>query len=492
MEGIQQHESIATELVFGLIGPIGCDRETVISELQALAPHYSYEVKKIKVSDLIQKHALQKIPQRNQFKRVMKLMDLGNHIRKSRQDNSIMAKLAAIEIAKQRPTLRSSRIIWLIDSLKHPEEVRLLKDVYGNGFFLFAIHSGEKYRDKFLKNYCHVKSKEDRGTLIARDRGEELGWGQRTSSAFHLADFFLAAEDNSDRVWNALERFLDAIFGDPFCTPTFQEFAMFMAHASSTRSSDLSRQVGAVIARNKEVIASGANESPQAFGGTYWPSFDPSTFKITDDEYGRDYKRGQDFNGAEKRRIMDALKEGIPQEAISTLEDNIVNAGIKDITEFGRVVHAEMDALLSCARRGENTKDAVMFCTTFPCHNCAKHIVASGIRRVIYIEPYPKSKALEMHDDSITTSEDEEGVKVLFRPFIGVGPRQYINLFSMHLGFGAEQTRKYDGYQKALWSRGKAVPRVKMFNTAYGDIEKGLSQEVGKLEELPKLTDFSV
>ncbi|MDN3612645.1 hypothetical protein QWZ16_23945 [Vibrio ostreicida] len=26
----------------------------------------------------------------------------------------------------------------------------------------------------------------------------------------------------------------------------------------------------------------------------------------------------------------------------------------------------------------------------FPCHNCAKHIVASGIKRVVYVEPYPK------------------------------------------------------------------------------------------------------
>jgi deoxycytidylate deaminase len=50
-----------------------------------------------------------------------------------------------------------------------------------------------------------------------------------------------------------------------------------------------------------------------------------------------------------------------------------------DLTEFGRAVHAEMEALLCCARSGVSPRFGSLFTTTFPCHNCAKHIIAAGI-----------------------------------------------------------------------------------------------------------------
>ncbi len=82
----------------------------------------------------------------------------------------------------------------------------------------------------------------------------------------------------------------------------------------------------------------------------------------------------------------------------SALDD----AMVQDITEFGRMTHAEMNAITDAARLGRRTAGGTLYCTTFPCHNCAKHIVAAGISRVVFIEPYPKSKALELHYDAIT------------------------------------------------------------------------------------------
>jgi deoxycytidylate deaminase len=57
---------------------------------------------------------------------------------------------------------------------------------------------------------------------------------------------------------------------------------------------------------------------------------------------------------------------------------------LMDITEYGRAVHAEMEAILACARTGGNPSGATLYCTTSPpCHNCAKHIVDVGITRVV-------------------------------------------------------------------------------------------------------------
>lgn len=105
-----------------------------------------------------------------------------------------------------------------------------------------------------------------------------------------------------------------------------------------------------------------------------------------------------------------------------------------------------MDALLTCARNGISCRGGTLYVTTFPCHNCAKHLIAAGIDRVVYVEPYPKSKALEFHGDSalsgfVEDRKPEDG-RVVFEPFVGVGPRRFFDLFSMRQGSGFPLKRK--------------------------------------------------
>jgi deoxycytidylate deaminase len=81
-----------------------------------------------------------------------------------------------------------------------------------------------------------------------------------------------------------------------------------------------------------------------------------------------------------------------------------------------------MEAIISAGRTGKiGIVGGTLYVTTFPCHCCARHIVAAGIKTVYYIEPYPKSLALELHDDSIGTEEDKN--KVAFLQYEGCAPR---------------------------------------------------------------------
>ncbi len=95
-----------------------------------------------------------------------------------------------------------------------------------------------------------------------------------------------------------------------------------------------------------------------------------------------------------------------------------------------------MDALFSAARTGVSLVGTRMFVTTFPCHYCARHIVAAGVDEVQYIEPYPKSKALNLHKDAIAIEHSgwkppsSGGNRVLFRPFSGVAPQLYKRAFT--------------------------------------------------------------
>jgi len=155
---------------------------------------------------------------------------------------------------------------------------------------------------------------------------------------------------------------------------------------------------------------------------------------------------------------------------------------IRDLTEYGRVVHAEMEALLSCSRGGFSTAGTTLYCTTFPCHNCAKHIIAAGVLRVVYVEPYPKSKALQFHDDSIARDGgvSQDGM-VRFEPFVGIGPRRFFDLFSMRLGASYSLIRKEDATGKPKpWSIERAQLRIQMRPASYLELEEEAVKAFGK------------
>lgn len=293
--------------------------------------------------------------------------------------------------------------------------------------------------------------------------------GQRTRDTFGLADVFVAPRDERE-----LRRFLDLVFSCPFHTPRRDEHAMFLAYASSLRSADLSRQVGAVLASAAgDVIALGANDVPRSGGGLYWPG--------PDDQ--RDHVRGYDENVRKRRdlirEIEDKVRPHLGQDA-PAITELLRGTSLHDLTEFGRAVHAEMDALLSASRAGKSAAGATLYTTTFPCHNCTKHAIAAGVSRVVFIEPYPKSLARELHSDAIEIVGEADpfgegacaGGRIRFEQFSGIGPRRFFDLFSMTLGSGSVLVRKGDDGTKVEWSPGTAGVRTPMLPTSYIEHEK--------------------
>lgn len=464
-----------SEVVIGIVSAVGTDTGRVITPLKARLERYGYSVQQIRVSELI---SLPGGSESTEFNRIRLLMRAGDKLREVSNQNAILAAGVAGRIKSLRGASHP-KTAYVINSLKRPEEVELLRRIYGEAFFLIGIHADEKRRLSFLED--RGVNPEQAAELTQIDEEEAGTYGQRTRDTYHLSDFFLNLGENDDQVTNTVKRFLDLMFSDPYRNPTFDEFAMFMAFCSSIRSGDLSRQVGAIIAREKQVLATGANECPTFEGGQYWAEVDASTGEVKDRPEGKDYKHEVDSNKAEQREIIDQILENAVKEAGITgdvrvkLETVLLASRIKDLTEFGRVVHAEMDAILSCARTGIPTRGATLFCTTFPCHNCAKHIIDAGIVKVVYVEPYPKSKALELHDDSIelrTRLDDSQpATKVVFEPFTGVGARRFLDLFSMSLGTGSKLVRKNPDGSTVDWDAGTAKLRIPVLPAAYELVE---------------------
>jgi deoxycytidylate deaminase len=499
------------ELVIGIAGAIGVDIDAISDEISKALGDVGYGTIPIRVTEEMMRYPADGVSKQGTdfFNAMMFKMDYANRLCEEREDPASLMRMAiqaislfryqrtfpklhddmtAIELV-ERPTEVLPKTAFLIRQLKRPDEVELLRRVYGKQFILVSGYGSADHRktqiERKLKNSLPISTPEHTVSnyadqLMERDADEGADdHGQHLRDTFHLADVFVDGI-NRDRMRAGMERFVQAFFGRADIGPSKVEYGMYAAKSASLRSSDLSRQVGAaVFSFEGELITQGCNEVPKAFGGTYWDGEEPDH---------RDVKLGFDPNDQLKKEVIRDLFErieraGLTHESIAGIQsEDLVDAllgrsenyrdskfygclkrsSINDLTEYGRVVHAEMSALCDAARLGKPLKNAVLFCTTFPCHNCTKHILASGIARVIFMEPYPKSKAKALHSNEIELERASQ-TRVSFLPFLGISPFRYRDIFQ-------KGSRKKEG-KAVVWYHGEAAPMIEVAGPGYLDIE---------------------
>jgi deoxycytidylate deaminase len=206
------------------------------------------------------------------------------------------------------------------------------------------------------------------------------------------------------------------VLANPFRTPTKDEFALFEAVGAARLSAEPGRQVGAALANPQgEIIALGTNEVPRPGGGIYREGGgDPDVPDQREFRYGKtDEERRTDTNDRMQREIAEEITDALKDEsrkwpAADVDADEplavILTTRLGDLTEFGRAVHAEMSAILDAARNGHTVAGSTLYVTTFPCHNCVRHIVCAGITNCVFLAPYAKSQAETLHGDSIAVA----------------------------------------------------------------------------------------
>jgi hypothetical protein len=86
--------------------------------------------------------------------------------------------------------------------------------------------------------------------------------------------------------------------------------------------------------------------------------------------------------------------------------------------------------------------------------------LASGIRQVVYIEPYPKSRAKELHDNEISI-EQEITDKVSFLPFLGISSFRYRDVFQKG------KRKRLDGSALDYVDDDTPFPMIESVSTAY-------------------------
>ena len=470
----------ANELVFAVVGPVGSGTTEIAQSLRELLESLGYDATILKARTVIEAAAITmgiEIPTAPKLAQTRALQDAGDKVREGSRDNAAVAVglvdlIRTKRAEKQSQSLAPGVVIepdgakraYILDSLRHPHEVALLRRVYQDAFCLIGVFCHELERKKRLRDDKYRDAGADEiDKFMERDENAPEAHGQKVADTFHLADYFLdntaqrlkqmGAVTEESKEWDVpdqLGRLVDILTHRRIVRPRPGETGMFHAHGARMRSSCLSRQVGAaLIDSSGSLIATGTNEVPRAGGGVYGGV-------LVETEYG-DPETERDFRCFVHNGFCSNTKaqNAIIEELFSTVDElqgikmnpdllrRLRKTRVGQLIEFSRAVHAEMDALLSAARAGAKTGDTRLFVTTFPCHNCARHIVSAGVVEVQYIEPYLKSQAIPLHGDAIVTNPKDwnypqsgkalalngKTPNVLFRPFIGVAPRLYRRAF---------------------------------------------------------------
>ena len=470
------------EAFFALIAPIGIDLSIVNEELSEALKIVSYYANEIRLTDILTQAKLVPDKFSNEVSRYQTYIDEGDKLVRKAKKKDFFSLYGIARVLqwsrekypdKKREDEIPTRVVHIFRQLKRVDEIKTLERIYGRNILYLGCYASKKDRTNYLVNKMlktqrgENKSKLESEALaiISTDEDErDKPHGQKIIDCYPYADFIIDCSSRAS-IKKSCRRLIEIFFGQPFISPNEDEYCSYIANAASYRSLDLSRQVGAAIFGDDcEIIAMGCNEVPKAGGGTYWAN---------ENHDHRDYTNGYDSN--------QKVREDLTRDVLSRLNDNgwiseeykaltademvtlvfekgenkngpFVGSMVSDIIEYGRMVHAEMNALADAARFRKSTQGATLFCTTMPCHMCAKLIVAAGIKRVVYLQPYGKSLVEELYPDSISLDGDDGEGKVDFETLKGVTPNGFKRAFHK------TQKRKNRDGSAIRWHASEGVP----------------------------------
>jgi dCMP deaminase len=136
--------------------------------------------------------------------------------------------------------------------------------------------------------------------------------------------------------------------------PSWDEYFLEMAELVAKRSTCLRRSVGAVLVRDKRILATGYNGAPSG--------------------------------------LRHCIEIGCMRQKLK------VPSGERH--ELCRALHAEQNALIQASLHGISVKSATLYATTQPCVICAKMLINAGIKEIVISQGYPDKMAMDFLKES--------------------------------------------------------------------------------------------
>ena len=380
------------------------------------------------------------------------LLDIGNEMRRQYGPNHL-ARLALDWADKQVPPPDSKErpAGVILDGIRNTGELEALRQ--GPNFYLFSVQADMDKRQERLVGTERCPDEKSFEVADKRDQEEKPLFGQQVRKCNDLADVIVINDKSISKEAEGKRReYIEDKLYKPFVSliervaageavydvrPSDREALMTAAYCESRRSSCLKRKVGAIIARtNGEIISAAHNDVPE---GTA-PCLDDDRYlwcarDVIQEHAAQQIKHCPNCGNAIKLAVtcpmcsteITSYTKRCPNcKYDPEIRYACEKCGIDVFAQFlpghtpgaGKLLdmcmslHAEENAILNLVKQGLRTPpDAVIYTTTFPCNLCAKKIVAAGIKKVVYAEPYPMEESRTLFIKEHVAVERFEGVK---------------------------------------------------------------------------------
>lgn len=442
-------------LIFGLTGSLGSGVSTAAKHLVKFFGSKIYKItdegwdsgtprevqdEAYKLSKIIEEIAEKKGNTRP-FKREL-LQRIGNELRQ--EDASYLAKeiLKRVNLVEEKIGSKSAYPI-IIEGIKNSGEIAEFRK-YSN-FFLIAIDAffDKRWERKKLDYNGNQTEFEDDDE---RDHNENIDYGQQVDKCVYLSDvLFNNDSDIKKELSDKIDSCLALIQKTNYMYPMPCESVMTQAYCKSLESACLKRKVGAVIVSDDGIpIVSAHNEVPypepsceKRFGMCYRDKVKIDLIKnlkkcpncgidIEQNIICPKCKNSIKINDLTPKCMNCKLDLDIDSFFICKgCNFKIIKKFIGKRLEVCRALHAEERAILQLAKLGMavslRDSNVTLYTTTFPCPQCANKIVGTGIKKIVYVEPYPTK---ESRDLLISTLGEKKVEK-----FEGVKARTYFRIY---------------------------------------------------------------
>lgn len=286
----------------------------------------------ISLSDMIR----DEIVARGQKVTLDRLTEVGNQLRRR-----YGAGVLAVRALKRM----NNYARYVVSSIRHPAEVETLR--IRRDFVLVFIEAPRRAR--YERSVARARSGDDLPTFeefVAAEKRQLSGDdpdAQQLQLCREEADLIVRNDSTVEAFHSRIDKALREILTRRLpARPTWDEYFMDVAAVAASRSNCLSRHVGAVIVKDRQIVSTGYNGTPKG--------------------------------------IKNCIEGGCPRcwsmaESGTRLDECLC-------------VHAEENAIVQAACNGISIQGATIYTTYCPCSYCAKSIINAGIKRVVYRASY--------------------------------------------------------------------------------------------------------
>lgn len=305
-----------------------------------------------------------------------------------------------IKLAHKKARIKNQPCRIVVDAIRNPYEAFFLKRRYAN-FYLVSINTSNEERLRSLREYRKLSDGEikvlDDKEYPEKISGSKKFIAQNIQECIEVSDIHIHNSKNSEYTHNDLVSqlawYLTLMMHPGLVMPTSIENCMQVAYTAKQNSGCISRQVGAVVTDDTYSVKSvGWNSTPQGQIPCLLRSAEDLIEGRNKSDYSEYELRDPDFRKALNAKYSNLIATNKDSNrnfsfCFKSIQNEI--EGEKNQVHT-RALHAEENAFMQIAKHGgQKLLGGVLFTTASPCELCAKKAYQLGLKKIVYIDPYP-------------------------------------------------------------------------------------------------------